>query len=347
MTNMIAVRAVSRPPIRRVWILSDLALPCVLLATLGLPSGAAMARTLAVGPGQPYATPSLAARAAEDGDTVLIEPGEYYDCAVWARDRLTIAGNGPGVLITDTTCQGKALFIVRGADITIRDLTLTRARVPDGNGAGIRLEGQGLILERVRFVNNQVGLLSGIVGPGEIHIRDCTFERGGRGGDHPLFAVWVWGAALLRIENSTFTDVKGGQISTGTRRTALVGNRIGTGTGDAPAVAVMVTDSDLMIEDNVLSIGPNAPRLAASVVAIGQGTVTLRRNRLVNETGQEAAMLLNWTGTTPVVADNKVGPGDTVLSTSGVWRHRMSGVYHHSKNAVVGILHSLKGWVSR
>lgn len=58
-------------------------------------------------------------------------------------------------------------------------------------------------------------------------------------------------------------------------------------------------------------------------------------------------MLLNWTGTTPVVADNKVGPGDTVLSTSGVWRHRMSGVYHHSKNAVVGILHSLKGWVSR
>ena len=305
-----------------------------------------MARTLTVGPGQPYATPSLAARAAEDGDTVLIEPGEYYDCAVWTRNRMTIAGNGPGVVITDTTCHGKALFIVRGTDITIRDLTLTRARVADGNGAGIRLEGQGLILERVRFVNNQVGLLSGFVGPGEIHIRDCTFERGGGGGDHPLFAVWVWGAALLRIENSTFAGVKGGQISTGIRRTELIGNRIGTGTGEAPAVAVLATNSDLVIEDNVLSIGPNAPRLAAAVLVTGESSVTLRRNRLVNDTRQPAAMLLHWTGTTPVAADNTVEPGDTVLSTSGVWRHRMSGVYHQSKDAILGTMRQVKRWVA-
>lgn len=318
----------------------------LLLLGLGVLSNTATARTLTVGPGQAYATPSLAARAAEDGDTVLIEPGEYFDCAVWNRHRMTIAGNGPGVVITDTTCQGKALFIVRGTDVTIRDLTLTRARVADGNGAGIRLEGEGLILERVRFVNNQVGLLSGFVGPGAIRILDCTFERGGRGGDHPLFAVWVWGAALLRIENSTFAGVMGGQISSGTRRTELIGNRIGTGTGEAPAVAVLATNTDLLIEDNVLSIGPNAPRLAAAVLVMGEGSVTLRRNRLVNDTRQPAAMLLHWTGTTPVAADNTVGRGDSVVSTSGVWRHRMSGVYHQSKDAILGTMRQVKRWVA-
>ncbi len=336
----------SRCPIRQAPAMRRFGASFLLLLAFGLLSHAATARTLTVGPGQPYATPSLAARAAEDDDTVLIEPGEYYDCAVWARNRMTIAGNGPGVVITDTTCQGKALFIVRGTDITIRDLTLTRARVEDGNGAGIRLEGQGLILERVRFVNNQVGLLSGFVGPGKIRIQDCTFERGGGGGDHPLFSVWVWGAALLRIENSTFTGVKGGQISTGTRRTELIGNRIGTGTGEAPAVAVLATNSDLVIEDNVLSIGPHAPRLAAAVAVMGEGSVVLRRNRLVNETRQPAAMLLNWTGTTPVAADNKVGPGDTVVSTSGVWRHRMSGVYHQSKDAILGTMRQVKRLVA-
>jgi hypothetical protein len=38
------------------------------------------------------------------------------------------------------TCQGEALFVITGDDATVRDLTLARA--PDGNGAGIRMEGQ-------------------------------------------------------------------------------------------------------------------------------------------------------------------------------------------------------------
>ena len=160
-------------------------------APLLLLSGAAAARTLSVGPNQPFLLPSAAAHAAQDGDTVLIEPGEYYDCAVWTQNHLVIAGARPGVVITDTTCQGKALFVVTGDDTTIRDLTLARARVPDRNGAGIREEGQGLLLRRVQFVDNQVALLDGSAGAGEITISDCGFEGGGIGGERPTFAVLV------------------------------------------------------------------------------------------------------------------------------------------------------------
>ena len=121
----------------------------------------ASARTLEVGPDQNLKAPSAAAAIAAPGDTIEIAPGEYFDCAVWSEDNLTIEGKGDGAVITDKTCQGKALFITKGNDITIRNLTFTRARVPDQNGAGIRVEGKNLTIEHSRFIDNEDGILAG------------------------------------------------------------------------------------------------------------------------------------------------------------------------------------------
>ncbi len=309
------------------------------LLLLAAPAGA---RTLTVGPGQEFAGPGAAARQAQDGDTVLIQPGQFYDCAVWPQHRLLIAGTGPGVVITDTTCQGKATFVITGDGVTVRDLTLARARVADGNGAGIRLEGQGLTLQQVRFVNDQVGLLSGTTGPGAIRIADCTFQGGGVGGERPLYAVMAGATALLQIEDSTFHAIKGGQISSAAARTELTRNRIDTGTGDAPAVAVLATGGDLVMTDNELSVGPNTPRPAAAILATGQGRLTLSRNRLDNQTGFELPLLLDWTGRDPVLQDNRVPPGDAVLSTSGLWHNRASSALHATKDQLRALAGQLK-----
>jgi hypothetical protein len=51
--------------------------------------------------------------------------------------------------------MGKDLFVTDGNDITIRVLTLTRARVPDGNGAGIRAEGGDLTVQNVHSPTTQ------------------------------------------------------------------------------------------------------------------------------------------------------------------------------------------------
>ena len=127
-----------------------------------LPAVPAVAATLEVGPDKPMKQPSEAAAAAADGDHILIAPGEYFDCAVWRANKLVIEGTGKpeDTVITDKTCNGKGLFLTDGEDITIRNLTLTRARVPDGNGAGIRMEAGNLTVEHVRFVNNQNGILT-------------------------------------------------------------------------------------------------------------------------------------------------------------------------------------------
>ena len=74
---------------------------------------------------------------------------------------MTIEGTASGVVLTDKTCQGKALFVIHAADVTVRNITFQRARVPDGNGAGIRAEGINLTLENDKFLNNEEGILAG------------------------------------------------------------------------------------------------------------------------------------------------------------------------------------------
>ena len=101
--------------------------------------GTAWAKTLEVGPDQEFKAPSKAIAAAADGDVVEIAPVKdgYFDCAVLRANHLTVEGKGADVVLTDKTCEGKAIFVTAGNDITIRNITFTRARVPDGNGAGI------------------------------------------------------------------------------------------------------------------------------------------------------------------------------------------------------------------
>ncbi len=178
------------------------------LACLSSPTRAA---TLEVGEGKTYAAPSAAAAAAHNGDHVVIAAGSYFDCAVWRANDLTIEGAGPeATVITDKTCNGKALFITQGNNITIRNLMLTRARVPDMNGAGIRAEGGDLTVEHVQFVNNQNGILAGNMAARKIFVRDSVFVRNGLCDRSCAHGVYVGQVALLRVERSRFFETRQG-----------------------------------------------------------------------------------------------------------------------------------------
>lgn len=324
----------------------------VLLAILAL-APAASARVLAVGPGQEFAAPSLAAKVAQDGDLVSIEPGTYYDCSTWRAAHLSIQGHGDGVVLTDVTCQGKAILILDGDDASIRNLTLARARVPDRNGAGIRLETPSVTLENVRFINDEVGLLAGAPAPGRIRITDCLFEAGGVGqanDDAPTYAIMVGPAALLQVERSTIRGVKGGGISTSAAYAVLNGNAIGVGTGEGAQPAVQATAGGLLMQDNVITLGPRPPVRAAAVWAVEIGETILRRNRLINQTGQPATLLLDWTTGSPAMEANVVGRGDTELSSSGRWRFVASTMAHGTiawAHGLAGDLRHLAGNAKR
>ncbi len=124
-------------------------------------AGPVAAGTLEVGPDKPFQLPSAAAAQAQDGDLIRIAPGRYVDCAVWKANNLVITGTGraPDTVIADQSCGGKGLFLTDGTGITIRNLTLTGARVPSRNGAGIRMQANNLTVEGVRFIDNENGIL--------------------------------------------------------------------------------------------------------------------------------------------------------------------------------------------
>jgi hypothetical protein len=295
-----------------------------LAALLATPAQAA---TLAVGPGRTFSTPSAAAQAAQDGDTIAIDPGEYYDCAFLSRDHLTIAGTGPGVVITDTTCQSKALFIVHGNDTTIRNITFTRARVADNNGAGIRMEGRDLTVESSRFINNQTGLLDGGQPGSTVRVIDCDFaDNGVRDVGPPSPALSVGAIATLHVERSRFADSHGGaHILSGAGRTELIGNRIEDGKDGVRDALVVLTDGgSLVMADNLLRRAPSGARVNAAVHAYAgpAGTLEFRRNTLVNASARSAALLLDWSRGTTDFAANVLDRGDVERSTEGYWRYQ-------------------------
>jgi len=309
----------------------------VLLAMALLAAIPAKARTLGVGLDQEFDRPSLAIAAAAEGDTVLIEPGTYYDCATWAANGITVAGRAPGVVLTDMTCGAKAILVIQGDDTVVRDLTLARARVPDGNGAGVRLEGQSLLLQRVQFVNNEVGMIAGTGGPGTIRIEQCRFEGGGVAGEPPSVALSVGPVAALQVAQSVFTGVKGSQVGSSAMLTELTGNRIETS-----RLAVSAAGGELLLEDNVLELARDNAGRQAAVVASGDTRVVMRRNRLANDTGRPVALLLDWSSETPRLENNIVVPGDQEVRSDGIWRHRVGAVLHEAKAGVRSLLGAAK-----
>jgi len=175
-------------------------------------AGAAQAATLRVGPGKPFKQPSAAIAAAKPGDTVSIAPGQYYDCAVVRQDNLTIEGAASGAVLTDLTCMGKALLITNGNNITIKNLTLQRARVADHNGAGIRAQGGNLTVENVRFIDNEDGILSADNPAATIRITGSQFIHNGgcAPGAGCAHGIYVGRIRLLQVEHSRFFDTQDG-----------------------------------------------------------------------------------------------------------------------------------------
>jgi hypothetical protein len=275
------------------------------------------AATLEVGPGKAFAMPSQAAAKAKDGDHVEIAPGNYIDCAVWRANNLVIEGTGPGVVITDKTCKGKGLFVIDGNDVTVKNLTLTRARVPDNNGAGIRQEGRNLTVDEVKFIDNQNGILGNPKADSTVIIRNSDFERNGicaRGCSH---GIYFGDLALLRVEHSRFFETRQGHhIKSRAARTEVIGCDIADGpNGTASYLIDAPNGGTLVVRDNKLEKGPKAAN-HTTAIAIGEESVTLptkeiliENNVLRNDGEYKTLLLWNVTATPAMLKGNKlIGP---------------------------------------
>ncbi len=133
--------------------------------------------------GASFFTLAEAVFAVGDGDaTIRIAPGRYGDCAVQGAGRITYRAEKPLTAIFDGgTCEGKAVLVLRGRAALVDGLIFQNLRVPDGNGAGIRIERGHLTVSGSIFRDSEEGILGGGDDPAsDIIIERSTFKGLGR-----------------------------------------------------------------------------------------------------------------------------------------------------------------------
>lgn len=306
-------------------------------------------RTWRVGPDRPLATPSAAAAVARDGDTVLIDPGTYVgDVATWTQDDLTLRGDGGLARLRagGASAQGKAIWVIAGDRTRVDRVELSGAVVPDGNGAGIRQEGDDLTVTRSRFRGNQNGILTGAAPASDIVIRASRFVRNGAG-DGYTHNLYVGEVRSLTVTGSLLAGAdRGHEVKSRAARTTLVGNRITDRSATASYSIDLPNGGRALVAGNTIVQGPRSENSTlVSYGAEGLGphdrTLWVVNNTLVNRrstgtfvqvaAGARARLLNNLLVGPGVLVDGptrasranrRVGPGGFVAPARDDFRLR-------------------------
>jgi hypothetical protein len=170
--------------------------------------------TIRVGPGHATQTLASAAARAVDGDTFEVEAGDYRgDVAVWNKQNITVRAIGGRVrlLASGMAAEGKGIWVLRGGGMTVQGIDFTGARVPDKNGAGIRLESGKLTVRDCSFTDNENGILTSNNPLVELNISDSEFGHNGYG-DGQSHNLYVGEIAHLTVTGSYFHHANVGHL---------------------------------------------------------------------------------------------------------------------------------------
>ena len=198
--------------------LARLPLAALALTALALPAASSLAQTGAAytvaETGRQFARLQEAIDAVGGGSgTIRVGNGRHRDCAVQTMGQIVYVAETPGQAIFDgVTCEGKAALVLRGTSASVTGLVFTQMRVPDFNGAGIRLEHGNLAVSQSWFRDSQQGILTGADPDGSIIVDKSTFTRlgtceGSGGCAHSIY-IGDYGAAT--VTRSRFEAGRGG-----------------------------------------------------------------------------------------------------------------------------------------
>ncbi|MCF6210130.1 MAG: right-handed parallel beta-helix repeat-containing protein [Gammaproteobacteria bacterium] len=255
---------------------------CVALIGLCICSSS-LAALIQVGPGKEFVSPSVAAEFAVDGDVVEIDATGHYDgdVAVWRQNNLTIKGvNGrPHIRGTGRHAEGKALWVIKGSNITVENIEFSGAVVPDHNGAGIRHEGRGLTIRYCYFHHNENGLLSSSDSKSRILIEYSEFSHNGygKGRTHNIYIGRIE-HFILRYSYIHHAKI-GHNVKSRAKETQIISNRIMDESDGSSSYAIDVPNGGLTyIVGNVIQQGPRTENW--TVIAYGAEGLRKSANHL-------------------------------------------------------------------
>ncbi|MEO7129230.1 MAG: hypothetical protein ABI040_10280, partial [Rhodoferax sp.] len=231
-------RAFARPPRSApVAGLAALAVLCLMSALPGkarADAAAPIPQIIHVGPHQTIETIADAERLAMAGATIDVDSGTYTgDVAVWTRDNITLRAVGGRVrlLANGAAAEGKGIWVVRAHGMRVEGFDFEGAKVPDRNGAGIRLESGSLQVRNCRFLHNEMGLLTNNDHATVLEIENSEFAYNQRpdGHNHNLYVGQI---ARLSVTGSYFHHAHIGHLLKSRAAVSrIVNNRLIDGAG--------------------------------------------------------------------------------------------------------------------
>jgi hypothetical protein len=270
--------------------------------------GRCVPAVLSVGPGETYALPSQAAAVAHDGDDVQIDAGLYQgDVAVWRANNLTLEGVG-GLAHLDAngrSAQGKAIWVIQGANTTVASVEFSGATVPERNGAGIRQEGAGLTVVGCYFHDNEEGILAGANLSSDITVASSEFAHNGYG-DGYSHNLYIGNVRTFTLFASYSHDAKvGHEVKSRANTNYILYNRIQEdATGTASYEIDLPNGGVSYLIGNVIRKGPRSQN--STVITSGEEGATnpvqafyLINNTVVND--RSAGTYVRVQGTVPTL----------------------------------------------
>ena len=276
--------------------------------------------TVGTGAGFEFSTLAGAVAASQNGDVIQVEAGTYTNDFAQINTDITIEGvGGMGSLVATPAAgllQEKGILIINNANVTLNNIELSGAAIPDGdggNGAGIRYQGGNLTLNNCYIHNCQDGILADSDPTGTITINNSEFANNGNssgpnaGYTHNLYVNDI---VTLTISNSYFHDANvGHEIKSRAATTIITGSRIGEGPSGTGSYGIdLPNGGNATITGNVIEKGPNSQN--PSMIAFGEegayggSTLTVSGNTLINDLGGSTTAVWNDTGTAATVTNN-------------------------------------------
>jgi hypothetical protein len=236
---------------------------------------------------------SAAATSANNGDTLLLAPGVYKECAAIRGSNITIKAERPGTAIFDgVSCDGKAILVLKGNQISIDGLVFRNATVRDRNGAGIRGEGVGLTVRRSTFANNENGILYGVSTPGVVTIEDSVFDGNGtcEGSGGCSHGIYINQVTQLIVRRSTFINTHVGHHLKSRAKSTLIENCVidDHDKGNSSYLIDIPSGGALVVRGNLLIKGPRTDNSTAFIAFAMEGQKNpsppplIERNRFIN-----------------------------------------------------------------
>jgi hypothetical protein len=254
--------------------------------------------------------------------TIRFAPARYLDCAVQRAGDITYKAAVPGQAVLDgVPCEGKAALVLGGRNARIEGLVFANIRVPDRNGAGIRLERGNLSVSQSWFRDSEQGILTGDDEDSAITIDKSTFTRLGtcEGSGGCAHSIYIGDYGSLTVTRSRFEAGSGGHYvkSRAAQVTILdssFDDTAGTGTNymiDLPAGATG------RIAGNWFVQGRDKENYSA-FIAVGaeelwhssEGLQIFGNDaRFATGIARRSAFVADWTGEQLAIGDNALGTG--------------------------------------